>query len=120
MSAVNWFKNRFITSNPLTGTLHKTLLALTTLSLLSEGTSKAEIIPPGCLGNGYGISLFVDKQRARIGDTLKYSLLVNNLAFPACRADQITAAIVTPDGTTNRVTLNRTTLNFSLVNTLPA
>lgn len=72
---------------------------------------RAEIIPPGCTGNGYGISLFVDKPTAHIGDTLNYSLLVGNLQFPACRAEQITASIVTPDGVTHQIELRRTILD---------
>ena len=91
-----------------------TRLVPVVLGLLSGALAdqaRADIIPPGCNGNGYGISLFVDKPLARVGDTLRYTLLLSNQDFPACQAEQITAAIVTPDGVSRPVTLRRTVLN---------
>src|SRR5262245_59410081 len=49
----------------------------------------ADIIPPGCQGNGYGISLFVSKQIAHVGDTLLYTVVASNEPFPACQAENI-------------------------------
>jgi hypothetical protein len=71
----------------------------------------AEIIPPGCTFNGIFISLGVDKQNAHVGDTLSYSMVIGNSPFPACRAEQISASIVTPDGVSHPITLSRTILN---------
>ncbi len=72
---------------------------------------QAENIPPGCKGNGLGISLFVSQGEARVGDTLYYSLQISNQEFPACRATDIQSVIVTPDGDEHEIVLRRTTLN---------
>jgi uncharacterized repeat protein (TIGR01451 family) len=66
--------------------------------------------PPGCLGSGLGIALFVDRSQAHVGDQLNYSVLVYNNPFPACKASEVAAWIVTPDGVTNSIALRRTTL----------
>lgn len=87
------------------------LLPIIALALGALPGAQAEIIPPGCAGNGYGISLFVDKPTAHVGDTLNYSLYVGNQVFPACRAEQIVANIVTPDGVTHPIQLTRTILD---------
>ncbi|MCL5097740.1 MAG: hypothetical protein M1608_09480 [Candidatus Omnitrophica bacterium] len=67
--------------------------------------------PPGCAGSGLGIALFVDKTQAHVGDTLKYSALVYDYPFPACKASEVQAWVVTPDGVTNQIKLVRTVLN---------
>src|SRR5262249_9460515 len=66
--------------------------------------------PPGCQGSGLGISLFADKNRAHVGDTILYSAAVFNTPFPACDATDIKAFVVTPDGLTNFIQLRRTAL----------
>jgi uncharacterized repeat protein (TIGR01451 family) len=73
-------------------------------------TARAQQEPPGCEGSGLGIALFVDKPIAHVGDTLRYSVLVYNSPFPACKASGIRAWIVTPDGVTNNINLVRTAL----------
>ena len=70
----------------------------------------AQADPPGCLGSGLGIALFVDRSQAHVGDQLNYSVLVYNNPFPACKASDVAAWIVTPDGVTNSIVLRRTTL----------
>lgn len=77
----------------------------------AEPTVRADVVPPGCSGNGYGISLFVDKPLARVGDTLSYTLLLSNQDLPACQAEQIEAAITTPDGVSHPIPLRRTVLD---------
>ncbi len=96
----------------------KTLLRLGTLSvliffagILLLPSAQAQQDPPGCTGSGLGISLFVDKMVAHVGDTLHYSVIVYNSKFPACKVSEVRAYLATPDGVTNVITLKRTTLN---------
>ena len=86
------------------------LLAVPILLGLAGLRVHADVSPPGCTGSGLGISLFAHTGDVHIGDTLKYSVLVFNTPFPACDASDIKVGIVTPDGVTNMITLNRTTL----------
>ena len=83
------------------------------LLLMFQGSLlvRAHEFPPGCTGSGLGISLFADKTDAHVGDTVCYSVLILNTPFPACQADNIVAAIVTPDGVSHNIPLVRTTLN---------
>lgn len=87
------------------------LLMLSALLAALAPTGKAEIIPPGCTGNGYYIALFVDKPLAHVGDQIWYSIAVGNQVFPSCRAIENKASITTPDGVVHQIQLNRTTLN---------
>jgi uncharacterized repeat protein (TIGR01451 family) len=81
------------------------------MGLLGAATpAEAQADPPGCLGSGLGIALFVDRSQARVGDQLNYSVLVYNNPFPACKVSDVAAWIVTPNGVTNAIVLRRTTL----------
>lgn len=86
-------------------------LCLAALAGVWGAGARADIIPPGCSGNGYGISLFVDKPVTRVGDTLSYTLLLSNQEFPACQAEMIAANIITPDGVTHPIEVRRRTLD---------
>ena len=80
-------------------------------SLVLGYSAQSQEIPPGCRGSGLGISLFVNENTSRVGDTLVYSALVFNTPFPACQATEITASVTTPDGVVHPLVLNRTLLN---------
>src|SRR5262245_29171113 len=91
----------YITSHarPTVGRFVFGALGFAALAALSGvPAARAQQDPPGCTGSGLGINLFVDKAEAHIGDTLNYSVLVYNSPFPACKAGEVRAFIVTPDG----------------------
>jgi uncharacterized repeat protein (TIGR01451 family) len=76
--------------------------------------AQADEHPVGCSGSALGINLFTDARDVHIGETIPYSVTVfNGLAGSpkiACDATGIVAAVVTPDGKTNFITLRRTSL----------
>lgn len=82
--------------------------------LLWANPLQAHESPPGCSGSALGINLFTDARDVHIGETIPYSVTVfNGLAGSpkiACDATGIEAAVITPDGKTNFITLRRTSL----------
>jgi uncharacterized repeat protein (TIGR01451 family) len=90
------------------------LLAGLLLLLFSAPAARAQGIPPGCTGAGIGITLFTSASDVHIGDTICYSILVNNgtgVGPIVCDASNIVASVVTPDGVTHPITLVRTYLS---------
>ena len=85
--------------------------------LTGTAPARADQSPPGCTGSGLGINLFTSSPDVHIGDTIKYSITVfNGIAGTGrvvCDATGIQAFIVTPDGASHPITLNRTTLTSS-------
>jgi hypothetical protein len=78
--------------------------------LLLPLQSRADIDPPGCLGSGLNVALFTSAGHIHVGDTIQYSILVFNGAYPACKATDIQLSITTPDGVTHPISLLRSTL----------
>lgn len=69
--------------------------------------------PLGCTGSSLGIALYASPKEGRAGDTISYSVDVANGSTGgpiACDATDITASLVTPDGTSHPLTLIHTTL----------
>jgi hypothetical protein len=101
-------------------TLRRLLVFLGLLAglLMFEQPARAHQEPPGCSGSGLGISLFTSAPNVHIGDAISYNVLVFNTPFPACNAGEpspaaagaIRAFVVTPDGVTNQLVLQRTFL----------
>ena len=90
----------------------KTLLKISMVMLLSilwTTTTFANRSPADCTGSGLGILLNVSANKVHIGDTISYSVTVFNGTGSGpvvCDASDITASLVTPDGTNHPITLN--------------
>ena len=91
------------------------LLAGLLLLLFSAPAAHAQPqgVPPGCAGSGLGIFLYTPTGDSHIGCTICYSVLIFNggIGPVVCDASNITAFVVTPDGTNHPITLSRTYLS---------
>ncbi len=82
--------------------------------LFTTSTVSAHKSPADCTGSGLGITLFANAPQAHIGDVISYSLnIFNGMGGGAavCDASDISASIVTPDGTSHPIALRRTALS---------
>jgi uncharacterized repeat protein (TIGR01451 family) len=84
------------------------LLAGLLLLLFSAPAARAQQIPPGCAGSGLGIFLDTPSGDSHVGCTICYSITVLNGGVGPrtfCDASNITAFVVTPDGTNHSIPL---------------
>jgi len=90
-----------------------TLLVAFVFLLFGTTQTRAQGVPPGCVGSAIGISLFTSAPDDHIGDTIFYSASVFNglVGNPlSCDASNILASITTPDGVVHPLVLRRTYL----------
>jgi hypothetical protein len=90
--------------------MKKYLFLFFVLFYLGVFSALADKSPAGCMGSGLNIALYTNTHKARIGDTISYSVMVFNGVFPTCDATSIRAVITTPDGAAHPLSLFRTTL----------
>ncbi|MEN9613977.1 MAG: hypothetical protein RLZZ347_284 [Candidatus Parcubacteria bacterium] len=91
----------------------QTIILFCTLSLALPFTTFAHRNPVGCSGSGLGISLYTDNPQVHVGDSIIYSVDVFNgtgVGPVVCDATDIVATLVTPDGVPHPITLLRTAL----------
>ncbi len=96
-------------------------IAIIVLAIISfTNIAQAHRSPEACTGSGLNISLFTNKTEVYIGNSISYGIDIFNGTGPvpiSCDATEIQASITTPDGVVHPISLSRTTLTNTQLDT---